>query len=301
MLRHAMLSAIVLVAVAAAPTLALGQETTLKWKFKQGEKFYVEDVVEMKNTIVVLGQNQNIQEKTTTVTSYEVVKITTDAVELKMKIEHVDARSDAGISQFSKIMEKTKGAVFGVTVTPASKVTKFEGFKEFAGKLGGDDPDVTKLLKELITEEMFVQSIEQAFAFVPNKTVKKDDTWTRDSKIPFGGMGEFKAQSTYTYNGKADGGDAVGVKQMLTYMPPKAGTEILGLFKLVKGNMKADNAKGTYIFDAEKGRLVSATSSMTIRGTLTLDLNGQMEITIDLRVEQSGTSKVLDKNPNIGT
>jgi len=275
-----------------------GQEVQLKWKFKEGDKFYVEDVTVSKQVVVVIGQTQKVEQKTTVITSYEIQKVTSENIVVKMKIESADVRSDGGIGVYEKIMEKSKGTIFTITMTPKGEVKKFEGFEEFAKNVGGADEDVNKMLKELITPEMFIQGFEQAFAFVPDKAVKKGDTWTRGSKVPFGGIGEFRSSSTFTFNGKGEGGEEIGVKQSLSYVPPKKGADFGGLFKIVKGDLKADNAKGTYVFDAEKGRLVSATNAMTVKGSLTLDLNGQMEVTVDLRVEQTGTSRVYDKNPN---
>ncbi len=294
MLRHALVGSVVLLAFAAP---ALGQEVELKWKFKEGDKFWVEDSNVQKQVVVVVGQTQKVEQKTTTITSYEITKVTSETIEVRMKIEAVDVRSDGGIGVYEKIMEKSKGTVFNITMTPRGEVKKLDGFEDFAKRIGGGDPDVDKMLKELFTPEMFIQSIEQGFAFVPDKKVKKGESWTRGSKIPFGGIGEFRSSSTFTYNGKGDGGEQIAFKQNLTYMPPKKGADFGGLFKIVKGDLKADNARGTYVFDAEKGRLVSGTSEMTIKGTLTLDLNGQMEISVDLRVEQTATSRVHDKNP----
>jgi len=288
------MAAVVLLAAIAAP--AFGQEVQLQWKFKEGDKFYVEDVTVMKQNVAVVGQVIKEEQKTTTVTSYQIEKASTAGTVVKMKIEAVDVKSDSPINLYAKIMEKTKGAVFTFTLTPDGKVKKLEGFAEFAKKLDTGDEDTNKMLKLFITEETYVQGIEQAFGFVPDKAVKKGDSWTRESKVPFSGMGEFKSSSTYTYNGKGEGGEQIGVKQELGYVPPKKGADFGGLFKVLKGDLKAENAKGTYVFDADKGRLVSASTSMVIRGTLTLDLNGQ-EVTVDIRAEQTGTSKVTEKSP----
>ena len=38
-----------------------------------------------------------------------------------------------------------------------------------------------------------------------------------------------------------------------------------GVLKIVKGNLKTENAKGTMVFDAERGRLVRASFSMLTR------------------------------------
>ena len=296
MARHALWASAVLLAALAVP--AAGQEVQLKWKFKQGDKFYVEDVTVMKQSVAVLNQVIKEEQKTTTVTSYQIEKVGTEGITVKMKIEGMDVKSDSPIGLYAKIMEKTKGASFTFTLTPEGKVTKLEGFDEFLKKLDTGDEDTNKMLKLFITEDMYMQSIEQAFGFVPNKAVKKGDSWTRENKIPFSGMGEFKSSTIFTYNGKGEGGEQITLKQELAYVPPKKGADFGGLFKVLKGDLKAENAKGTYVFDAEKGRLVSANNSMVIRGTLTLDLNG-MEVTVDIRAEQTGTSRVLDKSPLI--
>jgi hypothetical protein len=294
MLRQTLLAVVALVAGVAAP--AYGQEVELKWKFKEGEKFYVEDISNMKQTVTALGQTQKVDQKTTTITSYTIKKVTTDSIEMVMKFENVEVKSDGPIGQFDKFMEKTKGVSFTVTMAPDGKVKRLEGFNEFAKQIVGDDEDTAKLLKMFINEEMFTKGVEQAFGFIPDKAVKPGDTWTRETKIPFGPLGDFKTNSTYTYNGNKDGRDEISVKQSMRYQAPKAGTEFAGLFKIVKGDLKADNARGKYFFDADKGRLTSAELAMTIRGSLTLDLNG-MELTVDLNVEQTGTSRVLDRSP----
>src|SRR5262249_49578352 len=149
MLRQALLGVTVLFA-GAAP--ALGQEVTLKWKFKQGETFYVEDVLNSRQSMSVLGQQQEVEQKTTTVTSYTVKKVTSDQIVLDMKIEDVEVRSKGGLGgAFEKIMEKTRGATFTVTITPDGKVQKFEGFGDFAKKLVGGDEEAAKMIKAFLT------------------------------------------------------------------------------------------------------------------------------------------------------
>ena len=52
--RLAQMAAVVLLTAVAAP--AFGQEVQLQWKFKEGDKFYVEDVTAMKQSVAVVGQ-----------------------------------------------------------------------------------------------------------------------------------------------------------------------------------------------------------------------------------------------------
>jgi hypothetical protein len=295
MLRQALLGvAVVFAGAAAAPQ---GQEIKLQWKFKEGEKIYVEDVMVSKLALSVLGQVQESEEKTTMVTSYTVTKVTSSKIEMVMKIEDADSRGKGGLGgQLGKFIAKTKGATFNVVIQPDGKVEKFEGYKDLEKKiLGGVDEETAKMFQAFLNEEMFIQSVEQAFGVVPGKAIKKGDSWTRDGRYPLGPLGDFKCTNTYTYEGKGDGGEEISLKQNMQYVPPKGG-QIGGLLKIVKGDLKGEKAKGTLIFNAEKGRMVSYATANLIRGTLKVEIGGQ-EYEIEVSMDNAGTAKVHEKNP----
>jgi hypothetical protein len=292
--RHFPLGVVVLLASVAAP--AYGQEVKLQWKFKEGAKFYVEDVQTTKTNVSVLGMQVKEEGKTTMVTSYHIKKVGTDSIVMVQKIEDVEHKSQGGLGGATeKIFEKLKGATFTITMTPEGKVTNFEGYKEWAKKVAGDDDDVAKLVSMLFSEGFFKGSSEQSFGMTPKGPVKKGDTWKQEGVVPVGGIGDFKLVNEYTYLGKVEGGEKIGVKQSLTYTPPKGG-DFGGVFKIVKGILKSENAKGHMIFDADKGRLVSGNSSMVIRGALTVDFSGQ-NLELMLSVDQQTVTRVLDQNP----
>ena len=293
MLRQAIVALVVL--SAAAP--AYGQEAKLQWKFKEGDKFWLEEVAVSKQAVSVLGLAQKIDQKTTTISNFTFDKVTADSVSLTMKIENVEVNTEGGFGgQFDKIMERTKGAVLNITMTPDGKVTKVDGFQALEKQLFGADDETAKLLKGLLKEEMFTKSVDQVFGFVPNKNVNKGETWTRESAVP-GPLGNFKSVSTYTYNGKGTGGEEIAVMQSMEYTVPKG--DFAGAFKVVRGDLKAENAKGSIIFDAEKGKLVSATFSVLTRGNLTVDVAGQ-ELPLEMSVDTSTTTRVHDTNPGKG-
>lgn len=296
MFRRSLVGVAVLLAVVAAP--AQGQEVKLQWKFKEGEKFYVRDVQTTKTTVTVLGMLVKEEGKTTTVTSYHIKKVNSDSVVLVQKIEDVDAKSQGGLGGMSeKILEKTKGATFTITMTPEGKITKFEGYKDFAKKLVGDDDELGKMLNTFLNEDVFKMSAEQVFTMMPKDPVKKGDTWKQESKMPVPGLGDFKTATTYTYKGKHESGDeSIGVKQSLSYQVPKGGGDIGGVMKILKGNLKADNAKGNYVFSPEKGRLTSGYMLMDIRGSLTVEFSGQ-NLDLVMSIEQETTTRVFDENP----
>jgi hypothetical protein len=294
MLRQALLAVIVSLATVAVP--AYGQDVKLRMKFKEGDKFYVEDIAKSKETIGIAGQTVNAENKTTMITSFEVKKVTSDDLVTVMKVENVKVETDAPGGQLAKITEKLKGGTFTITMTQEGKIKKFEGYNEWAKGIVGDDEDETKLLKMFVSEDLLMNAVAQAFGFIPDKAVKKGDTWTREHKYPMGAFGEFKVNSTYTYDGQQDKRDVVTEKQSLRYVPPKAGTEVLGLFKLQRADLKCENARAKYVFDNDKGRLDTATLSMTVSGSLTVDIAGQQQ-QLEMTVATTSTSRVLDSNP----
>jgi hypothetical protein len=284
------------VLLAAGPVY--GQEVKLQWKFKEGDKFWVEEITAHKQNVTILGMDQKSNTKTTTIRSIAVNKVTPDSVEITMRIDDVKVESEGGLGgDLDKLMEKTKGASLTITMTPEGKVKKVDGFdaffKQVIAGIGAQD-EISQLLKEMIKEETFTKGVEHSFALVPEKAVKKGDTWTRQMTFPLGPLGDLKSNYEFSYDGKADGGDKIDFKQSLQYVPPKG--DFAGLFKVTKGNLKAEQSKGTAIFDGNKGRLVNSSEMMVVRGTLTLDAAGQ-EAALDLTMEINTTSRVLDQDP----
>jgi hypothetical protein len=164
--RHLLLGVVVLFAGVGAP--AYGQETKLQWKFTEGSKFYVEDVQTTKTNVSVLGMQVKEEGKTTMVTSYHIKKAGTDSIVMVQKFEQVDHKSQGGLGGATeKLYEKLKGATFTITMTPEGKVTKFEGYKEWAKKVAEDDDEVAKLVGLLFSEGFFKGSAEQSFGMVP--------------------------------------------------------------------------------------------------------------------------------------
>lgn len=293
MFRRAWLAAVL---VLGGLTLPASAQVTMQWKFNEGDKFFVEEISTQKMTIGLMGKDIKQEQKTTQITSFTVKKRTADSIVLVQKVENVDVKVQGGFGgEMDKFMEKMKGASFTITLTNDGRVTKFEGYDELIKTLSGDDENVAKLLKMMVTEDTLKKSGEEVFAFLPPKAVSKGDTWKRESTLPLGPFGSFKTASDYTYDGKGSDGEKISYKASMTYTPPKA-DDGFGLFKIVKGNLKTEGAKGTMVFDAAKGRLVSGSMSTIFRGSLTMDFMGN-QIDMDMFMDMSSTSRVLDKNP----
>jgi len=293
MLRRVCGAALLVLVGMAMP--AYGQ-TTLEWKFKEGEKFYVEEVNDLKQNVSIIGKDVKNNIKITTISSYYVKSVSGPEVTLEQKIESVDVKSsgDGLGGQMDKLFEKLQGANFQITLKEG-KVSKIKGYSEFIKKLADGDEGAGKFAKELLSEDALKKSIEDLFGNLPTKAISPGDTWSQEATIPFGPLGSFKTSKDMTYKEKDKDGALITYKSKMSYIPPKDAA-FGGLLKIVKGNIKSENAKGSLLFNPEKGRLVRATFSMVARGSMTVEIMGN-QLEMDLSADQTTTTRVLTKNP----
>ncbi len=287
-------------------------QVRLEWKFKEGDKFYLESVSVLKQSMKTLGKDLKQDLEQTTLFSFSVQKKDSDnSAVLEAKIESVTMKNlggpTGGIPAEDKFNQLLKGATFRVGISPRGEVTRFEGYKDLIDKIAGSDEAARQNVQAVLSEEYLKRSATEPFVPLPAGAVKPGDSWGADKKqeLRLGPLGTFTTTRRFTYDGKeAPQGSAAGSKPLdkislaasATYAPPKSGEASPFPFQVTKGDLKADAIKGTTYFDADAGRLVESMTTMHLRGTLTIVVGGN---TIDTEVEQDQNvkSRILDKPP----
>src|SRR6516164_2352712 len=124
-------------------SLPVHAQVTLAWKFEEGETLYIENI-EIQKMSLDYQDNKTKKTKqetiTTTISSLKVQKNTALGTILDIKVESlktmVNGKEAAGDA---KMAEKIKGSVFTVTLNPAGKITKLEGYEDYIQKLADGD------------------------------------------------------------------------------------------------------------------------------------------------------------------
>ena len=274
-------------------------QVTLAWKFEEGATLFIENT-EIQKMSLVYVDNKTKQDKktkqetaTTTITSLKVLKNTALGTNLEFTIESmkvkVDGKEAAGDA---KRAERIKGSVFTVTLNPAGKITKLEGYEDYIKKLADGDEAEERVARAAFPEEALRKSLEEPFNFLPARPVDKGDTWKQDAVVRMGLFGSFKVVKTYAYKGKEEGGEAIAFSSVMNYVAPGEGAVV----KVIKGKLNAEDGKGVFLFDGAKGRLIKGGNHVAIKGAMTVEVMGtqqQMELSIDL----TNSIRILDKNP----
>jgi hypothetical protein len=285
--------------VAALPARA---QVALDWKLKEGDRFYLLTESTFNQVMEIPGKEagKEIKQDITqiAVLQFYVEKKTPDGnYTIKQTIEGLMVK---GASTNPVIDEKIQGANFTLTLNPKLEVVKLEGYADFLKKLAGDEPAALKTVKSIITEELLTKAATQAFAFLPTKQVKEGDEWGEDRsiKMPLGPLGALEVTNLYKYVGKAKLNDKeydkISFTSKVAYSLPKEDAGIA--FRVVKGALKAENAKGTIYFDSANGRLVQYEMSLNLTGELTLSINN---VPLDTKItKQEQTVKVTLSTDN---
>lgn len=280
-------------------SIPLHAQVTLAWKFQEGETLFIENIEIQKMSLEFTDKDKKVTKNkqetiTNTISSLKVQKNTAlgtildiTVESLKTKVNGKEAAGDA------KLADKIKGSVFTITLNPAGKITKLQGYEDYIKKLADGDEAKEKVARASFPEEALKKSLEDSFNFLPGRQVNKGDTWKQDAVVPMGLFGSFKVVKNYSFQGKEEGGDAIAFTSAMTYMPPTGEGAVV---KVVKGSLKAEEGKGSFLFDSAKGRLIKGGNHVVIKGAMTVEIMG-MQQNMELSVDLTTSIRILDKNP----
>jgi hypothetical protein len=269
---------------------AFGQ-VNLQWKFKEGDKFYLEEKLTGETAVTVLGQ-KNIEKHTQQrLSSFVVKSVSADGYVMEQRIESWKMQTVGGfpgaMEDGGKFLDHLcKDAVFLVKITKAGVITKFEGHDKLLKKIAEANTPEAEQFKLMATEDVLRSPLVMAFDLLPEKMVNKGEKWRKVSDVTIAALGKFTFTTDFTLDGKGTG-DTITSKGTIAYV---AGKGDLGMgVKLVKIDLKKNEHTGKVVFDNDKGRLVSREMTMPLTGTLTIETQGQM---LDLQLDSTETRTI---------
>ncbi len=297
-MRHGIpfLAAAICVSLLTAPAIA---QVSLQWKFKEGARFFAEETTNVKQTTTVMNKVQEKHEIQYTLVSFFVEKVTPEHVVLVQTIEELKNELLKGDPQpeDEEVLKKMKGSKFTITLNTSGQITRFEGYDALVNKLSDGDDNIARAFRAILPKEALQKIAEGSFAWSPTKAVKKGDTWQRISQIPLGPLGSLKANQKFTYAGKQKDLDVVGLVSELTYLPAKKDNPDVP-FKIIRGDLKAEKATGTILFDPKLGRPTQESAAITLRGKMTVEVLN-MEIEVELYQEQTMVTRISATRPKV--
>ena len=165
-------------------------------------------------------------------------------------------------------------------------------YDKFLDKLSDGDDMMRQIFTAVMPESAVKLLFTQVFVAAPGD--KASDKWTRTDKVPLAGLGDLTNKTTYTVDGVKNDVATIKTAGDVTF---KAGAGNAALpFKIAKADLKSDEVKGSIQFDTKAGRLKSSTTTMKLKGTMTIEVQNQQ---IEAEIDQKATTtvEVSEKNP----
>lgn len=311
MARRAIAAAVVFLGLAVQ---ASAQDVTLKWEFTKDKPIYQEMTTVTKQTMKVMGMEITQNNSQTFVFSWTpkeqdattknwVIVQKLEAVKMKTEIGGTPTEYDSTVpgqasgNALGEFFKALVGSEFKLTISPDLKIVKIEGRDEFVTKLVRANPQMEAILKQILGDEALKQMADPAFAAVPNKPVKKGDTWEKKLTLNMGPIGTYDTTNKYTYEGKDGKLDKIKVDTTLKYQAPGAAASGSLPFKIKPGtDLVSKNATGMIFFDNEKHRLDHSDMKLNLEGKLEIDVGGT-STQVELSMDQTTTVKMSDTNP----
>jgi hypothetical protein len=232
-------------------SLRTEKSVSLQWKFKEGEKFYLEEKNTSENALAVPAGKSLVKLVEHRLSSLVVKAVTAEGFVLEQRIEvwkNVQTGDVAGGKNDRGVLleQATKDVVFVFTMTRSGLITKYEG----------DDKVIKRVAEILVSVARTPPDFAPNFYFLPLLPVHKGEKW-RIGGGPLTGMAGVTRADDFTYEGKGKEGELIAGKGTFGFLPMPGGIMLAGGVKLLRIDYKKNEQTNKIVFDADKGRLVS--------------------------------------------
>jgi hypothetical protein len=178
-----------------------------------------------------------------------------------------------------------RGAALEVMIDQQARLRDLQGYVQLLKKLAGNDAQRLKVLTALRPPESFRALLQDALGPLPAKPVASGDRWQHDSTDMMGIFGSFQQTTGFTYRDMRAGLHVVETSTKSTFQAPRYAVEN-DVFRVLKGEVRADEGKGEFLFDVVQGRMRRIQKSLKLNGTLTLEtLSGMQTVAFQSATE----------------
>jgi hypothetical protein len=274
-------------------------QTTLRYKFKEGEKLeYVVDQ-DQKMSMSINGMDIDMKVKMVMEMDWQTLKVDNQgAAEVKVVISRVKMAMDGPTGNvevdskdkeepgdpIGQIFAQIVKAIGGMEMTFTSDATgdlRDTKISEGTAKKLKGIPGIDKLGGDMFSPDN-MKSMMASNMVLPKEPVSKGKSWTQktNQKLPFG---KLTGETTYTYEGEIEKNgkklEKIAVKPDIKIEPdPNSPIQI---------KVKGGSGKGTTLFDNTAGRVIESTNEQKME--MELEIGG---MTINQNITQTTTMRL---------
>ena len=247
-------------------------QTSLRWKFKEGEKLNYTTETVMKQTASVMGMDIETSMNQAMDISWLVNSVDDEKAAVTQKIERMRQKMEAPFGDYEydskdgkqpigpigevlgPIFEAMVGAEFTFNMDPLGEISDTKVSDKLVDALK-NNPNLAQM-GAMFSEEGLKNMVAQSSATFPKEAISKGKTWNKkmEVKLPFGTM---KMDNTFTYQGPETRNDVklekIDMKSEVSIEPADNAQ--------IELKIKSADVKGAIYFDNSAGRIVEMVSN----------------------------------------
>jgi hypothetical protein len=263
-----------------------------------GDEFFQHLVISRVSRYRILDQNMGQNVQYILVSRFRTKKKSDDgSLVVEQKVEGVSlSNADPALQErLNKLLQKTKGATFTMTLNARREVTKFEGGQEAIEVFADGNPlgGQSFLLWSFLDRDGWKELAQLSF-FQPPRSLRRGERWDRDMTHSWGLLGSWSGKIHYQSSGKQSGFDRYDYLLDLAYKAPGKGGGLP--FEIGQSRFQIETGRGVIAYQPSRGRIAAAEERFRVRGLLTVSLLGA-ESTVQMDEMQLFQLRIVDKNP----
>jgi hypothetical protein len=289
---------------------------SLKYKLAKGDKLIYRTKSEMKQSQTIMGMAIENTMTNEGVTSYTVESVDEKGhVHVGVKGERLKVKANFGaLGEFSfdsqsserdkssvigaavtPLFERLSGAVYQATLSLEGEIVEVKGYADLIRDLLENNP-LTIQFAGGGTDDAAKEGLREMFPQVSKNAVKPGDTWEVPHEITMPKLGKLKGKTAFRYIGPDKVGDRQTAKiEVTTDTSMELDIDMDGT--KVTGKISSNSANGTLQFDVAAGRVISNQSTVSLGGTLNVNVNG-MDIPVQNEQMMKSSVELLEKVPD---
>lgn len=209
-----------------------------------------------------------------------------------------DAQHEEGSvlgGSLTPMYEAMSGAIATVTIRPTGELVKVKGLSDLLKDVLKDNPIAQQFAAGADSQQGLKMNYREGYPEFPQRALEIGDTWSVPFQLTMEKVGTLKGKNTFQLDRKLESATGNVYRILRTSeLDLDIDLEINGV--KVTGTMAISDSSGHFDFDADRGQLLSSTTTFTLSGDLTVNAGGQ---TIPLNQKQTQTHalKLLESVP----
>lgn len=184
------------------------------------------------------------------------------------------------------------GASYTIVLDEKGQAKFVQGTEQLQARMADLNPLAAAQVRDQLEAETLRKQFQEDHSNLPEVLARKGEPWERTTERPLGGSQTFTFRERFEYEGtvEKDGKSLDKISSKVLDAKFAMGDNPSSPVKVTGSDIQVESSSGTILFDREAGLPVERSSTVRLKGTLKMSINGQeLPADLDLTIDTTQT------------